>query len=143
MICYFRISAINTNIADFFIYNKDNMAKYFTEKEFNNCVPSCSLNDMDNDFIELLDKIRETANIPLVLNCAYRSVQWDKTKGRSGNSSHCKGKAVDIRCNDSTNRYKIIQSAILNGITRIGIGKNFIHLDNDDTLPQNVIWHYY
>jgi hypothetical protein len=28
------------------------------------------------------------------------------------------------------------------GIKRIGIGKTFIHVDVDDTLPQNVMWLY-
>lgn len=119
------------------------MAKYFSDSEFKKCVPSCSIDDMDGGFMELLDKVREDAGIPLVINCAYRSVSWDKKKGRSGNSSHCRGKAVDIRCNDSVNRFKIIQAAINNGIRRIGIGKRFIHIDNDESLPQGVIWHYY
>lgn len=94
-------------------------------------------------FLILLDEIREDAGIPLVLNCAYRSVEYDKSKGRSGNSAHTRGVAVDIRCNSSATRHKIICAAITNGITRIGIGKNFIHLDADDSLPQNVIWTYY
>lgn len=119
------------------------MAKYFSDREFKNCVPSCSIDDMDKDFMELLDKVREDAGIPLVINCAYRSKEWDKRRGRSGNSSHCRGKAVDIRCNDSSNRFKIIEAAIKNGITRIGVGKTYIHLDNDDSLPQGVVWHYY
>ena len=119
------------------------MAKYFTEKEFNRCTPSCSMNDMDAGFIELLDELREKAGIPLVLNCAYRSKEYDKSKGRSGNSAHVRGKAVDIRCNDSTNRYKILKAAFELGITRIGIGNGFVHIDNDKTLTQNVIWTYY
>lgn len=119
------------------------MAKYFTEKEFNKCIPSCSMSDMDAEFMNVLDAIREEAGIPLVLNCAYRSKEWDISKGRSGNSAHTKGCAIDVRCNDSSNRYRIIQAAIKIGIPRIGIGKNYIHLDNDATLPQNVIWHYY
>ena len=35
------------------------------------------LDDMDKDFLELLDKLREQAGIPLILNCAYRSKEWD------------------------------------------------------------------
>lgn len=119
------------------------MAKYFTEREFTRCSPSCSMDDMDIEFMGLLDELREKAGIPLVLNCAYRSKEYDKSKGRSGNSAHTRGKAVDIRCNDSTNRFKIIKAAFELGISRIGIGNGFIHIDNDDTLPQNVIWHYY
>ena len=119
------------------------MAKYFCEREFKKCTPSCSMADMDSDFLDLLDRVREECGIPLVLNCAYRSKEWDLKKGRSGNSAHTKGKAVDIRCNSSTNYYKIVKAALEVGISRIGIGNGFVHLDNDDTLPQNVLWTYY
>jgi uncharacterized protein YcbK (DUF882 family) len=119
------------------------MAKYFNESEFLKCNPRCSMKDMNVEFMDLLDRLREIANIPIVLNCAYRNREYDLKKGRSGNSAHCKGLAVDIRCYDSTNRYKIIKAAIELGITRIGIGNGFIHIDNDETLPQNVIWYYY
>lgn len=119
------------------------MSKYFKPAEFTRCTPSCKIDDMDPTFLDLLDKVRETAGIPLVLNCAYRSKAWDLAKGRTGNSAHTRGKAVDIRCTTSTNRLKIVKAAILCGIRRIGIGKNFVHLDNDASLSQNVMWHYY
>lgn len=119
------------------------MSRYFKESEFTRCTPSCKMQDMQPEFLSLLDRVREKAGIPLVLNCAYRSREWDKSQGRSGNSAHTRGKAVDIRCNTSENRYKIIKAALECGICRIGVGSNFIHLDNDDSLPQNVIFHYY
>lgn len=119
------------------------MSKYFSASEFKKCVPSCSIEDMDGAFLALLDKVREKANIPLVLNCAYRSKQHDLSKGRTGNSAHTRGKAVDILCTTSTNRIKIVKSALECGITRIGIGKNFIHLDADESLSQDVMFHYY
>lgn len=119
------------------------MSKYFSPKEFRACVPSCSIEQMEPGFLELLDRVREAAGIPLVLNCAYRSREWDLSKGRSGNSAHTRGRAVDIRCHTNANRYKIIAAALGCGVRRIGIGKNFIHLDNDETLSQGVIWHYY
>ena len=119
------------------------MAKYFSDSEFRKCTPSCSIDDMDEGFLELLDKIREDAGIPLVICCAYRSKEWDKKRGRSGNSAHTRGKAVDIRANDSVNRLKIIKAALNNGIRRIGVGKGFVHIDNDSSLPQDVMWHYY
>lgn len=119
------------------------MSMYFDKKEFARCQPPCRLEDMDGAFLALLDKVREKANIPLVLNCAYRSREWDLAKGRTGNSAHTRGKAVDIRCNTSENRYKIIRAALECGICRIGVGSNFIHLDNDGSLTQNVIFHYY
>lgn len=120
-----------------------NQSKYFAPSEFRACVPSCSIDDMDGAFLGLLDTIRETAGIPLVLNCAYRSREWDIAKGRSGNSAHTKGLAVDIRCGSNANRMKIVRAALQCGITRIGIGKNYVHIDADTSLTQDVIWHYY
>lgn len=117
--------------------------RYFSQAEFKRCTPSCSITQMDENFLRTLDKVREYAGIPLVLTCAYRSKEWDLTKGRNGNSAHTRGKAVDIRCNASVTRWKIVRAAIDAGIRRIGIGSNFVHLDNDDTLPQCVMWHYY
>lgn len=119
------------------------MSKYFSAKEFRACVPSCSIEQMEPGFLELLDRVREAAGIPLVLNCAFRSVAHEKKMGRSGNSAHTRGRAVDIRCNTSANRYKIVAAALECGIRRIGIGRTFVHLDNDDTLPQGVMWDYY
>lgn len=117
--------------------------RYFTQAEFKRCTPSCSLADMDDGFLRTLDRVREYAGIPLVLNCAYRSKEWDKAKGRTGNSAHTRGKAADIRCNASVTRWKIVRAAIDAGVRRIGIGDGFVHLDTDDTLPQCVMWTYY
>ena len=118
-------------------------SKYFSEKEFNRCTPSCSLQDMDRAFMWILDAIREEAGIPLILSCAFRSKEYDKSWGRSGNSAHTKGLAVDIKCNSSATRMKIVAAAIMVGIDRIGIGKDFVHLDYDRSLPRNVMWEYY
>lgn len=118
-------------------------AKHFNESEFRACVPSCSLQNMKQGTMTRLDKAREIAGIPFVLNSAYRSVAWEKSKGRTGTGAHTLGRAVDIRCNTSQNRMKIVRAALQAGFSRIGIGKTYVHLDDDPALPQNVIWHYY
>lgn len=119
------------------------MSKYFKAAEFRRCSPACSIEQMSERFLALLDEVRERAGIPLVLNSAYRSPAWEKAHGRSGTSAHCKGLAVDIRCNTSANRWRIVRAALSCGIRRIGIGKTYVHLDADASLPQDVIWHYY
>lgn len=119
------------------------MSKYFAPSEFVKANPSCRIEQMDEGFLALMDRVRELAGIPLVVNSAFRSKSWEQMHGRTGTSAHCKGKALDIRCNTSVNRYKIVAAAINAGIRRIGIGKTFIHLDNDGSLPQRVIWDYY
>lgn len=118
-------------------------AKYFSESEFRRCTPPCSLQDMSQALMLRLDNARQMAGIPFVLNSCYRSVAYEKSKGRTGTSSHCKGLAVDIRCNSDANRWKIVKALIDNGFTRIGIGKTYIHADIDTQKTQGVIWHYY
>lgn len=116
--------------------------QYFSEGEFRNATPSCSLEDMDGGFMQLLDRVRELAGIPLVVNSAYRSPEWERKHGRTGTSTHCKGKAVDIRCKTMGNRERIVQAALASGISRIGIAPTYIHLDTDTDKAQNVVWLY-
>lgn len=103
---------------------------YFAPSEFTACVPSCSKDQMDPDFMKRLNKARRIAGLPFVLNCAFRPVEWDKLKGRSGNSFHCKGRAVDIRCLSDANRAVIVAALIKVGFNGIGIASNFIHVDD-------------
>lgn len=117
-------------------------AKYFKEEEFNRCTPSCSLQDMQQSTMSKLDTAREIAGIPFVINCAFRSVEWDKGKGRAGTSTHTTGHAVDIRCNSDRNRFLIVFALMKAGFTRIGIAKNFIHADDSKNHSQAVIWLY-
>lgn len=119
------------------------MAKYFVEKEFQRCTPACHLSDMDPAFLDTLDRVRELAGIPLVLNSAFRTKAWELQHGRTGTSSHCKGLAVDIRCGSDASRYRILSAALRLGVCRIGVGRTYIHLDTDGTKSQNVVWHYY
>lgn len=117
-------------------------SKYFKENEFESCIPVCSLQDMSQTFIDKLDMLRSIAGIPLVLNCAYRSVEWERLKGRNMSGDHPQGKGVDIRCNTSQNRYKILKAAFQVGFRRIGVANGFIHVGDGDHLPNDVIWMY-
>ena len=53
------------------------------------------------------------------------------------------GHAVDIAAVGSRRRFRLLAAAIAAGFTRIGIGKSFLHLDNDYKKSQGVIWDYY
>lgn len=118
-------------------------AKYFKESEFRKCVPACSLQDMKQGTMDKLDAAREIAGIPFVLNSAYRPVAWEKAHGRSGDGAHPHGQAVDIRCYSNSNRMTIVRALLEAGFVRIGIGKNYVHADDDAGKSQNVMWHYY
>ena len=117
-------------------------SKYFSESEFKQCSPSCSLQDMKQTTMSKIDTAREIAGIPFVMTSAFRASAWDKAKGRSGTGSHTLGQAVDIRCNSSANRWKIIDALLKAGFTRIGIANTFIHADDSQNHTQQVIWTY-
>lgn len=86
---------------------------------------------MDGTFLKDLDAARTLAGVPFKVNSAYRSIDYEFQHGRTGTSSHCKGLAVDIACNNSAQRLKMVKALLLCGFCRIGIYKNFIHVDKD------------
>ena len=107
------------------------MTKYFKEVEYK----------MDTDFLAKLDKAREFAKVPFVINSAYRSPEHPESI-KNPTSSHIKGLAVDIRTTDSRTRYKVLNALIHVGFNRIGIADTFIHVDDDKDKSQQVIWTY-
>lgn len=109
---------------------------HFSRYEFQSASPSCELEDMDSQFLQKMDKLRDLCGFPLIVNCAFRSKQHDLSKGRSGTSYHCVGRAMDIRCLDNNKRAIIVQNAFRIGLKGVGIYKRFIHLDDrlTDTL---------
>lgn len=117
-------------------------SEFFSESEFKRCTPQCSLQDMQQSLMTKLDRARELAGIPFVITCGYRSSAWDKARGRSGTGAHTTGHAIDIRCNSSSNRWKIVNALLAVGFNRIGVAKTFIHVDNSTVHSQEVIWTY-
>lgn len=113
---------------------------YFSAGEFLTCSPACKIEDMDVEFLRILDNVRAFYGRPITLTCAYRSRDYDKSKGRDGSSYHCKGRAVDVYCRDPYHRAELVYAAQACGLNGIGIGKNFIHLDNRVV---RTMWHYY
>lgn len=114
--------------------------KYFKPSEFAKCIPACCIEDLQPFFLEMLDSAREKSGIPFVINSAFRTIAYEISKGRSGDSSHCVGEAVDIRCNNNYYRLKVLKALLDTGFRRIGIYENFIHVDTDIRKP-DCIWY--
>lgn len=109
------------------------MSRYFKEIEDGN---------MDANFLHKLDKARELAGMPFIINSAYRSPEHNAKIGGRPNSSHLKGLAVDISVKDSRTRFIILDALIKVGFNRIGIANSFIHVDLDIDKSNKVIWTY-
>lgn len=103
---------------------------YFAEREFVKANPSCEMRSMDDNFLRKLDHLRTLFGKPILLTSAYRTPDYEKFRGRSGLSYHCKGRAVDIWCTNSQDRAQIVQYCSVCGLNGIGIGSNFIHVDD-------------
>ena len=88
-----------------------------------------------------MNKVRRFSRTPFYINSACRCEKHNTNVGGSKNSSHLVGFAFDIRVNSSVNRFKIVSNLIKYGFNRIGIYKDFIHVDGDDSKTQNVIWY--
>lgn len=115
--------------------------KYFTEKEFQ--AVGCSIRDMHPELLRMLDRARRKAGVPFIITSALRTVENELSKGRSGDSAHVRGRAVDIACSSSWHRWRIVSAAIEVGFHRIGIAGTYVHLDVDDELlPSPRIWLY-
>lgn len=99
---------------------------------------------LNEDFVHLLDKARDIAGIPFVINSGFRTPSHNKTVGGVPNSAHLTGLAVDIRARNGEEMYLIVKAAIDVGIKRIGINRasQFCHLDNDLSKPNPRIYEY-
>ena len=123
--------------------------KHFTLSEFS-CPcgsPNCTGEEMNSDFLELLDEAREIAGIPFKITSGVRCKEYNQDLIKRGykasrTSSHLKGLAADISCKNSSDRWTIINSLLLAGFCRVGISDTFIHVDLDLEKQQNVIWTY-
>lgn len=114
--------------------------KHFHYGEFS--CPHCGANEMDGDFLEMLDAVREEAGIPFVITSGFRCKEHNEAVGGKATSSHLRGLAADIACSTSGDRWKIVAAAIECGIPRIGIADTFIHLDMDTDKFWPCIWTY-
>jgi len=104
--------------------------------------PCCNKNEIDPRIAHLVQAFEVELLAPLTVTSGYRCKKHNLEQGGSKTSSHLKGLAVDLACTTSRLRYNLIKMAIRLGITRIGIGKNFLHLDIDRQKDPNVIWLY-
>lgn len=104
--------------------------------------PHCGKNKIETSFVKDLDQAREDAGIPFKINSGYRCPVHNMKIGGTENSAHVYGVASDIECLTSRYRFKILNSLIFVGFTRIGIAEDFIHVDSDKNKDPEVVWLY-
>ena len=113
---------------------KEPVYKYFKPREIVGLKP---------ELVEMLDTLRGKCGFPFVITSGFRSPEHNAEIGGVKDSSHLKGIAADIKIQTSEQRMKFVKEAIALGITRIGIGETFCHVDLSIEKTDNLMWTYY
>ena len=112
--------------------------KHFNEKEFS--CPCCGENRISRNLVDRLDFSREISGFPMRVSSGFRCRRHNqKVKGKP-RSSHLDGSACDIICPSGSIKATFLASFFESGIRRIGIYKNFIHVDVSEKLPSPMVW---
>jgi uncharacterized protein YcbK (DUF882 family) len=107
--------------------------KYFKTHEFKchcNRGILCDAVAMNEEFLELLDKLREEWGRPLSPTSAQRC-QWSNKKvGGAPLSQHLLGRAADFVFKHPVEARDFAYLAEKVGFTGIGLGEHLVHIDN-------------
>jgi len=114
------------------------LSKHFSRYEFV-CRCGCGKDDVFPGLIDALEKLRSIYGKPIRILSGLRCEKYNLKVGGVSNSAHLRGKAADILVPSSEDRYVLLKAAL--GIfRRVGVYHGFLHLDVDDSLPQDVCW---
>ena len=121
--------------------------RYFNYTEFDSPDELGSGKQMSEKILDMLDLAREKFDKPIKITSGFRTEAYNqdlKARGykASSKSSHLKGLAVDIHCNNSKDRFELVDILLDVGFNRIGIANTFIPADIDEAKPSHVIWTY-
>jgi len=114
--------------------------KFFQPGEFS--CKCCGANNMQPTFLWKIEQARELAAIPFSVNSGYRCPKHNKDEGGKPSSDHLSGRGADIKAATGREKFLIVNAALNTGITRIGVGENFIHLGDGQNNPKRVLWTY-
>lgn len=97
------------------------------------------------DLMALLKELEEHMGFELQINSGYRDPDHNKEVGGVTDSEHTHDPAegVDVLCQRSGTRFKMLHWLFAHGVQRIGIGNTFLHIGIAEDLPRQVAWDYY
>ena len=117
------------------------LTRNFDRSEFA-CKCGCGYDAIDLTFVEKLQCVRDLVGKAMHINSGCRCPSHNAAVEGVPHSAHMRGLAADISTMDGELRFKLIGAAMTIGFERIGVGKNFVHLDIDPDLPQPRLWPY-
>jgi len=120
----------------------------FQSSEFDSPDLPNSGENMQREFMQMLQAARTIAGVPFKISSGYRTQAHHDSLTRRGyptakRSAHLKGQAADILVSNSVQRAQIVSALMQAGFHRLGLADRFIHCDNDEeNKPAPCIWLY-
>lgn len=111
--------------------------KYFKIEDFD--CQETGENEMQEDFIHVLDQLREACGFPFYITSGFRSKNHSAEKRKAEPGTHSQGIAADVAVQGGAQRRAIVAHALAMGMS-VGVAKGFVHVDIRKTTP--VLWCY-
>ncbi len=122
------------------------LSKNFSKAEIR-CRCGCGAGNISMDLINRLQEVRDRLGLPMRITSGVRCKNHNANVGGSLKSSHVPDEsgvsyAVDIACDNSPYREKLLK-AVMPVFDRVGVsGKGFIHCDVDPNKTAGLCWIY-
>ena len=132
-------------MANGFLYNMEGEKKmlkegqltdHFSKKEFD-CKCGCNTGPINMVLVEKLESARLEFGRGMRINSGIRCLHHNRKIGSRDTSSHIKCVAADVGCTNMEDRHKLL-SIFLKYFQRVGVHKEFIHVDVDPDKPSGV-----
>ncbi|TAL17054.1 hypothetical protein EPN96_06655 [bacterium] len=118
-----------------------NLSAHFSREEFA-CPCGCGLCEPKKELVDLLEEMRKTLGAPVRINSGLRCEAHNQAVGGKDSSAHLCGEAADVSAEGGEKLFSAARAGFLAGAKRIGIGKNFVHVDVSGALPSPRLWTY-
>lgn len=121
--------------------------RHFDRNDF--ACKHCGENKTEDDFIDLLDELREQCGFALRVTSGYRCPEHNQAVSTTGPTGpHTTGRAADLGVSREK-AYRVLDLALRMGFTGIGLNQKgearFVHLDdlpNAPGQPRPSCWSY-
>ena len=121
------------------------LSEHFSASEFA-CSCGCGYGthpgDVFTELLDLLERMREEYGRAIHINSGCRCAAHNAAVGGVQNSAHTRGTATDIRVTSGANRRKLMDLAVMNYASGIGVARTFLHVDVDYVLIRPSAWSY-
>lgn len=112
------------------------LTEHFNRKEFD-CQCGCGTGEIDIGLVQKLELARQEYKKPMRINSGIRCLEHNRSIGSKDTSSHIKCIAADIGCTSMEERHNLLV-ILLKHFKRLGVHKQFIHVDVDGEKPNGV-----